>query len=222
MKKNMKYVSAAVLISALPLAGPALADDIVTSLFSGVAEHLGNDIIGTTTVTPYWHVLTWDWGVNNYNGVEIERQHANWDIVGGRWFYKSYTKYSGTDGSTDPYTESHDPFFMGTVSWYMYHCSASYASQQVAMASYSIIVTCSRVSTGVYTPPGPFNVCFHTGNTKLADACSPPDYSVGTVGAFRQGVEVGPSGNVVTTLGWPSFAIEFPFDCWIGWESDHG
>jgi hypothetical protein len=213
MKKNLKFILGAVLLSARALTEPGAVHADALGTFTGIAESVGTIVIGKSTITPSFNVYTWDYGASYYQGFQKIRKSIRFNRIIGQYFFLQTQTLSG-----DPPATNTAAFPPDSVALWNMNCPQHLGTCDYAIQSYSLQVTCTQVSTGVAPPTGPFDISFKTFGTGLSESCSadPP----GDNGFFRKQIEVPPFGFVTTVVGHPSFYFDYPFQCWAGewWE----
>jgi hypothetical protein len=187
--------------------------------YIGIAEKIGNIIFGETTVTPSYSLYTWDYfdriNMIDYGRYWSSRLSYKFNIISGAKFYTDHeTSWPDYD------TTSNSQFWIPNIALAIYGCNqdpADYAYNgimEAAAESYTMVMTCGVVTTGMSPPTGPFPVCFKTSGTKLAQTCT--STNAGWSPNFRQEFNVMPYGHVTGVVGYPSFDFAWPFQCWSG------
>lgn len=206
MKNNLKniWLTATVIIIALVL--PIGTGRSELSIL-GTVETLGHLVTGETTVTPSYCLYTWDYSgfvKNDVFGDHTERLKFRYDPVGNHTFYTSVYKV----GSSTPVTDN-APFVLFSVALNVFNCPESGTAAQ----AYTIMMTCSVVTSGLAPPTGPFAVSFKTLGTQLSTSCT--DNPTATR-EFRKTYKIMPFGFATGRVGTPDYSFAFPFQCWAG------
>ena len=207
--KNICKIIIIITLTVLPVAGRSEGLSIV-----GIAETLGHIIIGETTITPSYGLNTWDYFENYQNSntgyYERNRFKVRFDIFTG------YTTFSRHVEKLNYPTIDADGVFiipdpgMALWNWSCYPPGIT----DIEAYSYTIVMTCSQISSGLFPPSGPFPISYRTAGTAMGESCTDTNY--GRLGEFRASYQVLPYGHVTGRVGFPNFRLEWPFQCWAG------
>lgn len=217
MNRIFKTIFAVVIFLSLALF-PVEVESGGFEMLKGTAETLGKAIIGETTITPYYGINTWDY-IDKYIDSPGTTVKSRWKVRYDK-FLNAYHFEQESHYHSDPPFISTANFSIPNLAHWVYNSDGSDGTYPDSVVqTYTLIITCTQVSTGAFPPTPPFKISFKTDATELPAALYDTHY--GLKGQFRKSFMVSPIGSVQGTIGFPNFFVDFPMDVWAGDTYDH-
>lgn len=226
MKTITKLALLAGLLFAPVQAVKAQADFQFIGTTWAVYSWLHQVIIGQAVVTPSFDLYTWDSTDSAWRFYTKSHRHQKYkfDYIARARFYTETITYENPDtgGSTN-----NTPFPITGVGFLSYYCNLPLFDAggnpvgsigQSKAQSYTFIMTCSVVSTGMAPPTGPFDVSFKTSGTRVPKDCNSTVSGRGYWDSreFRKSYSLMPYGVQTGRMGWVNYSLAWPFQCWAG------